>query len=69
MQLQDPTELEDWLGDLNPRSMEIIKDAYAVPALASAPVGAKFQFERIGECHRSVQKWSTQKGLQNEPCL
>jgi len=40
--------LEDWLGDLNPNSKEVIKDAYAVPSLATAVLGDKFQFERLG---------------------
>lgn len=42
-------ELEDWLGDLNPRSKEVIKGAYAVPSLATAALGDKFQFERLGK--------------------
>ncbi|KAL6627299.1 hypothetical protein ACP70R_031025 [Stipagrostis hirtigluma subsp. patula] len=45
---ENPGELEDWLGDLNPRSKEVIKDAYAVPSLATTVVGDKFQFERLG---------------------
>ncbi|KAL6838739.1 hypothetical protein ACP4OV_031453 [Aristida adscensionis] len=45
---ENPAELEDWLGDLNPRSKEVIKDAYAVPLLASAVLGDKYQFERLG---------------------
>jgi hypothetical protein len=40
--------LEDWLGDLNPHSKEVVKDAYAVPSLATAVLGDKFQFERLG---------------------
>ncbi|OEL25456.1 Glutamine--tRNA ligase [Dichanthelium oligosanthes] len=39
---------EDWLGDLNPHSKEVIKDAYAVPSVATAVLGDKFQFERLG---------------------
>jgi glutaminyl-tRNA synthetase len=46
--IQNPAELEDWLGDLNPHSKEVIKDAYAVPSLATAVLGDKFQFERLG---------------------
>ncbi|CAO2181181.1 unnamed protein product [Urochloa humidicola] len=45
---ENPAELEDWLGDLNPHSKEVVKDAYAVPSLASAVLGDKFQFERLG---------------------
>jgi len=45
---ENPGELENWLGDLNPNSKEVIKDAYAVPSLATAVLGDKFQFERLG---------------------
>ena len=45
---ENPAELEDWLGDLNPNSKEVIKGAYAVPSLATAVLGDKFQFERLG---------------------
>ncbi|KAF7104199.1 hypothetical protein CFC21_105118 [Triticum aestivum] len=45
----DDKELEEkWLGDLNPQSKEVVKGAYAVPSLAAAVVGDKFQFERLG---------------------
>lgn len=49
---QNPAELEDWLGDLNPQSKEVIKGAYAVPSLANAVLGDKFQFERLGNIIR-----------------
>ncbi|KAG1366261.1 glutamine--tRNA ligase [Cocos nucifera] len=45
---ENPSELEDWLSDLNPHSKEVIPEAFAVPSLASAVVGDKFQFERLG---------------------
>ncbi|ERN05736.1 glutamine--tRNA ligase isoform X1 [Amborella trichopoda] len=45
---ENPAELDDWLGDLNPHSVEVVPDAYAVPALANAQLGDKFQFERLG---------------------
>ncbi|KAG6533297.1 hypothetical protein ZIOFF_007164 [Zingiber officinale] len=45
---ENPAELEDWLADLNPCSKELIPEAYAVPSLASAVLGDKFQFERLG---------------------
>lgn len=45
---ENPAELEDWLGDMNPHSKIVISDAYAVPALRDAAVGDKFQFERLG---------------------
>ncbi|XP_064970058.1 glutamine--tRNA ligase isoform X3 [Musa acuminata AAA Group] len=45
---EDPAELEDWLSDLNPHSKEVIPEAYAVPSLANAVLGDRFQFERLG---------------------
>ncbi|VAI92572.1 unnamed protein product [Triticum turgidum subsp. durum] len=52
---ENPAGLEDkepegtaWLRDLNPHSKEVVKGAYAVPSLATAVVGDKFQFERLG---------------------
>jgi len=53
--IQNPAELEDWLGDLNPHSKEVIKDAYAVPSLATAVLGDKSQFERLGN-HRARER-------------
>ena len=49
---QNTAELDNWLGDLNPQSKEVIKGAYAVPSLASAMLGDKFQFERLGNVTR-----------------
>lgn len=46
---QNPSELEDWLGDLNPHSKVVIPNAYAVPSLASSTLGDNFQFERLGK--------------------
>lgn len=45
---QNPAELDDWLGDLNPNSKIVISDAYAVSALREAVLGDRFQFERLG---------------------
>ena len=36
------------MADLNPESLEVLKDARLEPALASAPVGEAVQFERHG---------------------
>ncbi|KAK9091324.1 hypothetical protein Sjap_024501 [Stephania japonica] len=47
-QSENPAELDDWLGDLNPRSKEVVPEAFAVPSLRDAVVGDKFQFERLG---------------------
>lgn len=47
--LQNPAELDDWLGDLNPLSKVVMPRAYAVPTLHTAAVGDNFQFERLGK--------------------
>lgn len=44
----DIPEGEDWKKYLNPNSLETLKDCKLEPSLASAAVGAKFQFERNG---------------------
>lgn len=45
---ENPAELDDWLGDLNPKSKVLIPNAYGVDSLRNAKVGEKFQFERLG---------------------
>ncbi len=48
---RDPNELEegeDWLANLNPRSLEVIRDARLEPMLAAAAAGSRWQFERMG---------------------
>jgi glutaminyl-tRNA synthetase len=48
-QSPDPAEGgRDPIGDLNPKSLERITDAKVEPAIARAPVGTRFQFERLG---------------------
>jgi glutaminyl-tRNA synthetase len=47
----DPGEFdegESFLSNLNPNSLEILTDARLEPSLASAKVGERFQFERVG---------------------
>jgi glutaminyl-tRNA synthetase len=39
---------EDWESQLNPNSLEVIANARIEPCLASAKVGERFQFERMG---------------------
>jgi len=43
----DAPEGQDWLSNLNPASLEV-RQGFVEPALASAPVGAFLQFERLG---------------------
>lgn len=58
---ENPAELDDWLGDLNPHSKVVVPGAYAVPSLGSASVGDSFQFERLG--YFVVDKDSTTEKL------
>ena len=41
-------EGEDFTANLNPLSLEVVAEAKLEPSLASAPVGARYQFERLG---------------------
>jgi glutaminyl-tRNA synthetase len=38
----------DWRADVNPGSLQIVRDALLEPALAQVPAGARVQFERLG---------------------
>lgn len=58
---ENPAELDDWLGDLNPESKVVIPGAYAVSYLKNAAVGDRFQFERLG--YFVVDKDSTSEKL------
>ncbi|MFA6091418.1 MAG: glutamine--tRNA ligase/YqeY domain fusion protein [Elusimicrobiota bacterium] len=41
-------ESEDFRGDINPKSLETLKDCRIEPALAALPAGKTCQFERLG---------------------
>ncbi|KAI4313908.1 hypothetical protein L6164_026851 [Bauhinia variegata] len=58
---ENPAELDNWLGDLNPKSKVVIPNAYAVPSLRNAAIGHRFQFERLG--YFVVDKDSTPENL------
>jgi glutaminyl-tRNA synthetase len=45
---EQPGESGDFLEDLNPVSLEIIRAAKVEPAAAAAAAGTRFQFERLG---------------------
>jgi glutaminyl-tRNA synthetase len=48
---EDPGQVEegqDFTANLNPKSLEILTDCKLEPALADAPAGARYQFERMG---------------------
>lgn len=44
----DVPEGLDWRANLNPNSLEIIPNAKLEQSLAGAPVGSRYQFERLG---------------------
>ncbi|UCG90999.1 MAG: glutamine--tRNA ligase/YqeY domain fusion protein [candidate division WOR-3 bacterium] len=47
----DPDDVEegkDFTVNLNPNSLEILKDCYGEPSLKTAKIGDRFQFERLG---------------------
>jgi glutaminyl-tRNA synthetase len=48
---ENPNEVEegkDWTANVNPNSLEVIRDAKLEPSLANANSGARYQFERLG---------------------
>jgi glutaminyl-tRNA synthetase len=49
-QSEDPEgdETKPFLENLNPNSLEVLENCFVEPALADAPAGERFQFERIG---------------------
>ena len=47
----DPSEVaegQDFLSNLNPKSLEILTTAKLEPSLANAELGDRYQFERLG---------------------
>jgi glutaminyl-tRNA synthetase len=49
--VEDPENAADgttFLDHMNPQSLEVLRGCQAEPSLASAAVGARFQFERLG---------------------
>jgi glutaminyl-tRNA synthetase len=46
--LEDPNEGDDFTANLNPNSLEILKEAKLEPALANALPMDRYQFERLG---------------------
>jgi glutaminyl-tRNA synthetase len=45
---EEPGRAGDYHDDLNPASLEVVKDAKVEPAAAEAAAGTRFQFERLG---------------------
>ncbi|XP_010551245.1 PREDICTED: glutamine--tRNA ligase, cytoplasmic [Tarenaya hassleriana] len=58
---ENPSELEDWISDLNPNSKVVMPRAFAVPSVEDAALGDRFQFERLG--YFAVDKDSTREKL------
>jgi glutaminyl-tRNA synthetase len=49
--VEDPENVPEgrtFVDNLNPRSLEVLREAQAEPAVASLAVGARVQFERLG---------------------
>jgi glutaminyl-tRNA synthetase len=46
--VEEPGRAEDFRTELNPDSLEVVRDAKVEPSAAPAPHGTRFQFERIG---------------------
>ncbi len=45
---ENPDDNKDFLAQLNPNSLEQVKDCYVEPSLAQAAPGSRYQFERLG---------------------
>ena len=48
---EDPNQTEegqDFTANLNPNSLEVLKDCKLEPSLADAAIGSRYQFERLG---------------------
>jgi len=45
---EEPASTDDWLQHINPASLGVSRTAKVEPSLASAPAGARYQFERLG---------------------
>jgi glutaminyl-tRNA synthetase len=49
--VEDPNQVregQEFTANLNPNSLEVIRDAKLEPALANSPVESRYQFERLG---------------------
>lgn len=45
---EEPDAQDNWLEDMNPASLQIVKGGFASPTLAGVQVYDRFQFERLG---------------------
>ena len=46
--VEDPAASEQYLDNLNPHSLEVLRGAKVEPSLAAASAGSRYQFERLG---------------------
>jgi glutaminyl-tRNA synthetase len=46
--VEDPASVENYLDNLNPHSLEVLRGAKVEPSLAAASAGSRYQFERLG---------------------
>src|SRR5688572_28153701 len=44
----DPDEGDDFRANLNPRSLQVVENAYVEPSVRNDPPGTRYQFERLG---------------------
>jgi len=51
----------DWKSNLNPKSLEILRDCRVEPGLKAAPPGSRFQFERLGYYFLDPKDWAPGK--------
>jgi glutaminyl-tRNA synthetase len=45
---EEPGKTDDYRTDLNPASLEVVRNAKVEPSAAQVEAGTRFQFERIG---------------------
>ncbi|KAJ4461152.1 putative Glutamine--tRNA ligase [Paratrimastix pyriformis] len=45
---EDPNEVEDWLGDMNPNSLQVCPRAFVDVSVRDSKPEERFQFERLG---------------------
>ena len=62
----NPGTKGDFLSDLNPNSLKVLKDAVVEPALAAVEAGERFQFEREGYFCRDSESSSDGKPVFNQ---
>jgi glutaminyl-tRNA synthetase len=65
---RDPGEIEegaDWKSNLNPKSLEVLRDSKLEPFLKKAEPGDRFQFERLGYFSADLKNSSADRPVFN----